>query len=269
MRLLIKKVLISTFFCVCLSLSSTGFIWANTATSCPDSHAASEFTVHHITDGDTLVLNNGERVRILGINTPEVNFKKPERSDPMAIEARQRLQQLLPDGTRVRLVFDERKKDRYKRLLAFVRYGNDLDVGEQLLEEGLAWQYLILPNQLCWQRYRKAEDKAFNNGLGVWNTDNYRIRNASDAEVSGKKRQYARLRGEITGTEHSSKNYWFIIDDRVWIGISRKDASQHFGGMEQYQIGQSILVSGWMYKSYDKIRIKPRHPQAIRILKRE
>ncbi len=127
---MIKKVLISTFFYTCLNLS-TSFAANNieqytTDSSCPDTMGvginAQEGFVHHITDGDTLVLQNEQRVRLLGIDTPEVDFRHPEKSQPLGINARNSLKHMLPDGSRVYLIFDQRKRDRYKRLLAFVLY---------------------------------------------------------------------------------------------------------------------------------------------------
>jgi len=279
-----KKVLLSTFFYASLLLPFTAIIAspvtvdASTAVSnCPDidyrkstKNIKTAF-VHHITDGDTLVLTDGKRVRLLGINTPEVNFHKPEQSQPLGISARSRLQELLPDGTQVTLIFDQRKKDRYKRLLAFVRYTNnegvEIDTGEVLLKEGLAWQYLILPNQLCWNNYRQAETKAYEKQSGVWDRRNYQTERAAIASLSDQKRQYKRLSGTVTSIEHSSKNFWFIIDDTIWLGIARKDAHYFAGEIENIKKGTSLLVSGWMYRSYEKLRIKARHPQAIRILR--
>ncbi len=279
-----KKVLLSTFFYGCLllpfitSITNTETVYASSAvTNCPENNYRKSSKniktafVHHITDGDTLVLTDGKKVRLLGINTPEINFHKPEQSQPLGISARSRLQELLPDGTQVTLIFDQRKKDRYKRLLAFVRYTNnegvEIDTGEVLLQEGLAWQYLILPNQLCWKNYRQAETKAYKKQSGVWDRRNYQTERAAITSLSDQKRQYKRLSGTVTATDHSSKNFWFIIDDTIWFGIARKDAHNFAGEIENIKKGTSLLVSGWMYRSYEKLRIKARHPQAIRILR--
>jgi len=278
-----KKVLFSTFFNACLLLSfssihsSAETLYSSTeVTSCPDNGYRGSATnvqtatVHHITDGDTLVLSDGKKIRLLGINTPEVDFHKPERSQPLGIQARSRLQEMLPDGTKIHLIFDQRKKDRYKRLLAFVRYNNnegvEVDTGEVLLKEGLAWQYLILPNHLCWQNYRNAETQAYLNQSGVWDERNYATERATTASLSDKKRQYKRLSGTVTAIDHSSKNYWFVIDNNIWLGIARKDEHYFADEIGNINKGTSLVISGWMYRSYEKLRVKVRHPQAIRIL---
>lgn len=277
-----KKVLKSTFFYVCLllpfltSITVPETVYAsNTLVECPDTSYrkitsnVKSASVHHIIDGDTLVLTDGKKVRLLGINTPEVNFHKPQQSQPLGISARSRLQEMLPDGSQVTLIFDQRKKDRYKRLLAFVRYinkeGVEIDTGEVLLKEGFAWQYLILPNQKCWKNYRQAETKAYEKQSGVWDKRNYQTERAATTTLSNQKRQYKRLSGTVTATDHSAKNYWFIIDDTVWLGIARKDAHYFGSEIDNIKQGTSLLISGWMYRSYQKLRIKARHPQAIRI----
>lgn len=272
--LMIKKVLISTFFCVCVFFTKTVIAnesgGSSPSVNCPGSSKAETAFVHHIIDGDTLVLTNGKKVRLLGINTPEVNFRKPGKSQPLAVQARQRLQEMLPDGSQVSLIFDQRRKDRYKRLLAFVRYldkeGIEQDIGEQLLKQGLAWQYLILPNQLCWSDYRHAENKAYSQQKGVWDSANYQTGRAGLIRLTHKKREYKRVVGQITSIEHSEKNYWFILDEKLWIGIAKKDA-RHFGeGIGKIKNGSLIQVSGWLYQSYGNLRIKVRHPQAIRLV---
>jgi len=266
MSLLTKKAPISAFFCGYLLLSNS--LFADQTSFCPDSGEAKEYIVHHITDGDTFTLTNGEKVRILGINTPEINYKNQKQSQALAIKARNALQQLLPDGSKVKLIFDQRQKDRYKRLLAFVRVSThadtEIDVGELLLAKGLAWQYLILPNQLCWKRYREAENVAYNGLIGVWNSENYSVRFAKNADITDKKSSYKRLTGVITATEHSRKNFWFVVDDRIWFGISRKDEVNFSNEISSLKIGSKIQISGWMYRSYGKLRLKIRHPQALR-----
>jgi micrococcal nuclease len=87
--------------------------------------------VTKVIDGDTVQLENGERVRLLGIDTPEVYQSKESQekarrkgTDVKAIrvlgkQASVFTKQLM-EGKRVRLIFDIEKKDKYDRLLAYV-----------------------------------------------------------------------------------------------------------------------------------------------------
>lgn len=96
-------------------------------------------TVASVTDGDTLRLTNGQRVRLVQIDTPELGQR-----ECYAHEARVALSKLLPRGTRVRLQTDARLDavDSYGRRLAYVFKGRE-NVNLTLVARGAAapWFY--------------------------------------------------------------------------------------------------------------------------------
>jgi micrococcal nuclease len=98
------------------------------------------FRIDHVSDGDTVVLGNGQRVRLVQIDTPEVYFH-PECYGRQASAATKRL---LPVGTPVRL-YPETATDRvddFGRLLRYVvRVRDDLNVNVQLVKIGAAAPY--------------------------------------------------------------------------------------------------------------------------------
>lgn len=114
-------------------------------------------------DGDTIELDGGERVRILGIDTPELSEKTPaggwrriENPAPAAIASRDWLRS--QEGRVVRLSFDKKKKDRYGRTLAHVYLlPNGPDVATELLRRGWAKVVAIPPNTA---RYADWKDTA-------------------------------------------------------------------------------------------------------------
>jgi hypothetical protein len=68
----------------------------------------------HVVDGDTLVLQNDERVRLIGVDTPET--KHPTKPvEPFGPEASSFTKRAV-EGKLVRLKFDREKRDRYQRL---------------------------------------------------------------------------------------------------------------------------------------------------------
>ncbi|MGH7360984.1 MAG: thermonuclease family protein, partial [Candidatus Methylomirabilales bacterium] len=93
--------------------------------------------VARVLDGDTVVLESGERVRYLGINAPEAG-------QPLAAEATARNAALVR-GRTVTLETDTEVRDQYGRLLAFVYVGGT-SVSATLIQEGLAHVLLIPPN---------------------------------------------------------------------------------------------------------------------------
>ena len=84
----------------------------------PAASAASPiYRIDHVADGDTVTLTNGQRVRLVQIDTPEVYFGV-ECYGPAASR---RTKQLLPPGTPVRLVAEPAtdRIDQYGRLLRY------------------------------------------------------------------------------------------------------------------------------------------------------
>lgn len=102
--------------------------------------AAPTYRIDHVADGDTVTLTNGQRVRLLQIDTPEVYFGV-ECYGPQASAITKRL---LPPGTRVRLVADPAldRTDSYGRLLRYViRVRGNLNVNVRLVQVGAAAPY--------------------------------------------------------------------------------------------------------------------------------
>jgi hypothetical protein len=86
---------------------------ATTTTTLPSVPAGEDAAVSRVTDGDSLVASDGTRVRLIGIDAPDL-----ETNDCFSSEAMNHLGQLAGPGTRVRLVFDAERLDRFGRTLA-------------------------------------------------------------------------------------------------------------------------------------------------------
>lgn len=138
-------------------------------------------------DGDTLACDlngNGrvdkpqEKIRLLGIDTPETRFsaklKRKQKTstpkdEPYAQEAREFLLQKVADQT-VYLQFDRERTDRYGRTLAFV-YGNESDdksMNQKLIEQGFAAILFIDPNRQFKSQFKQAEKEARHARQGIW-----------------------------------------------------------------------------------------------------
>lgn len=122
-----------------------------------------------VVDGDTIRVRYGgrdERVRYIGIDTPEVAHESWETSERFGDEATEANERLLGDGT-LRLVFDVERRDRYGRLLAYV-YVDDTMINEALLLGGFAQLLTIAPNVRFAERFRAAQQVARDAGRGLW-----------------------------------------------------------------------------------------------------
>jgi len=98
-----------------------------------------------VVDGDTIVLDDGEKVRYLGIDAPETHKKEDgvwiNVNEPFGYEATNYNKSLV-EGKEVSLRYDTEKKDVYNRTLAYV-YVNGKMVNTKLLAEGVAFPYSI------------------------------------------------------------------------------------------------------------------------------
>ncbi len=104
--------------------------------------------VEHVVDGDTIVLEGGEKIRFVGINTPETWTDPPEEG---GLEAKEFLQNACPAGTEVGLNVDDLEpKDHYGRTLAVVYLGEGgswKNMNAEILQRGLAEILFIPPSE--------------------------------------------------------------------------------------------------------------------------
>lgn len=105
-----------------------------------------EGRVARVVDGDTVLLADGERVRYLGIDAPELNNGpgKSSVAEPGSREAAQANARLV-EGKPARLLRDQTERDRYGRLLRYVFCGG-VFVNAQLLLDGAARLYILPPD---------------------------------------------------------------------------------------------------------------------------
>ena len=124
--------------------------------------------VTKVTDGDTIhVTFHGadERVRLIGIDTPEVDWYGGAAEcygEEAGLYARRRL-----SGRTVALVFDSAPRDRYERLLAYVYVGGEL-INLTLVEQGFATADPVAPNTVMADVFTRAEREARAAGRGLW-----------------------------------------------------------------------------------------------------
>lgn len=97
--------------------------------------------VSYVIDGDTLVIAGGERVRLLGIDAPEMPPRAScDREVEMALAAKARLMALLRQAEVVELRRQGEDRDRYGRQLRRV-FADGQDLGDALVLEGLAQRW--------------------------------------------------------------------------------------------------------------------------------
>ena len=123
-------------------------------------------TVARVIDGDTFVLENGERVRLIGIDTPE-------RGEKCFEEAKNRLQELVFDKD-VLLYKDQSHRDKYGRLVRFV-YVDGVFVNLVLVEEGFAKAFEFAPDNSLAVLFWEAEERALVGNGCLWNKEGIKL----------------------------------------------------------------------------------------------
>ncbi|MFT5686250.1 MAG: endonuclease YncB(thermonuclease family) [Myxococcota bacterium] len=126
-------------------------------------------TIVSVYDGDTFTLNTGDKVRLRGINTPEL---RP--AEAYGIEARDAVRDLVMNQ-KVTLIYGGppgSNRDAYDRLVASVRFG-DIDLSTYLLERGLGHLFVFPGEDMDIEAMKTAQNVAKATGIGMWSIEAY------------------------------------------------------------------------------------------------
>jgi micrococcal nuclease len=150
------------------------FTYALMLSSCSKDSASTSpnsATVKHVVDGDTIDISiggNTERVRLIGINTPET--KHPTKGvECFGPEASAFTEELLPAGTKLRVERDIEARDKYGRLLLYVYIANsNVFVNLDLVLKGYARPMVFEPNTAHKTDFAQAATQAELRNVGLW-----------------------------------------------------------------------------------------------------
>jgi micrococcal nuclease len=120
--------------------------------------------ITRVIDGDTVELEDGRKIRYLGVDTPETQgVTTPDCYGPEA----KAFNVMLVTGQPVRFEYDEECEDHFNRTLAYVFLGDRM-VNEVLLERGLAKKLIISPNKKYEEQLTEVERQAEAARAGLW-----------------------------------------------------------------------------------------------------
>lgn len=136
--------------------------------------------VDHVSDGDTLILQSGEKVRLIGVDTPEIHDddhrnlahaqkygQSPAVVDEFAQKARVFAQKMVLNKE-VRLEYDWQRQDKFGRTLAYVyRKSDNLFLNAELVNQGYGFAYTRFPFKYK-KEFRGYEEEARKNRRGLW-----------------------------------------------------------------------------------------------------
>ena len=130
-------------------------------------HPVTAAVVERVIDGDTVVLVGGEKVRYIGVDTPELQHHPRKKVQPYAKEATE-FNRRLVEGQKVRLEMDVERQDKYTRTLAYVFLEDGRFVNAELLKEGYAHLMTIPPNVRYVDLFTGLQRQARDAKRGLW-----------------------------------------------------------------------------------------------------
>lgn len=234
------------------------------ADACPAQHIDERVRVVHVFDGDTFKLTDGRRVRIIGINTPELRPDGPA-TEPFADQAKAALQSMIDRSNRtVLLQYGNEHTDHYGRVLAHAYLDGGRNIAAHLLLDGLATTLAVPPNTRMHDCYQRQEDIARVERRGIWDHPRYQVRDSRTLPAAT--RGFSLVYGRIADISRGGGTVWLDLDGPLKVRIAREDQLNFPGGQLEHLAGKTVEVRGWIRSRPTGLVMTVRHPAALSII---
>lgn len=229
-----------------------------------------------VTDGDTVVLDNDMRVRLIGIQAPKLPLGREGFPIwPLAEEAKRALEELAL-GQNIALRYGSQRMDRHGRVLAHMFIGeHEVWAQKAMLEQGLARVYSFYDNRFCLTELLKTEGQARADRIGIWDGEMfYAIRRADRPAILLERiDSYEVVEGRIINAAKAGSRVYlnFGLNWREdFTVIIERNGLRLFeaAGIDPLQLEDALVrVRGWV-ENRDGPRIEITHPEQIELLAR-
>jgi len=268
----VKKALcLSAFFMLIISLFifSTSPAFAQNCTSSKLS-PAERATVKWVYDGDTLLLRDKRKIRIIGIDTPEVKHHQ-QKAQAYGAKAKEALRELLKRfNYQIFLRYGVERKDRYSRVLAHVYLPDGTNISNWLLERSFAKTMAFPPNIALAKCYKKSEEKAQKQALKIWRYKNNQIKTIESLSPHAK--GYIRLKAKIKKIKHHKKSFIAVLKGNKKRPIRLKIKKKHLKYFKDIKldklVNKTILITGVLKNSHGKRTIYVSYPTQLELFVR-
>jgi endonuclease YncB( thermonuclease family) len=251
------------FFCLraglvlLTALGRAGLVYAD----CPVDRIDQIARVSYVADGDTVKLDSGQWLRLIGVNTPEKG-RDGQPDEPLALSARDRLQQLLAgQHMQISLRLGSEPHDRHGRLLAHAFLADGSNLSERLLADGLGFHITVPPNVWGLDCYRAAEQGARQSQQGVWKESWYYPRDSRSLPKNAQ--GFMRIRGKVIRLGQSKRAQWINLEGKVALRLDHRDKPAFSHINLGTLVGKTITVRGWFYPVHNELRTNLRHPTSL------
>ena len=228
-----------------------------------------------VTDGDTVILDDGRVVRMIGTQAPKLPLDRPDFPTwPLAPEAKAALEAIALNQP-VRLGFGSEAVDRYGRVLAHVFVTTpegEIWAQQAMVARGLARVYSFPDNRACLDLLFAAEGRARLAGLGIWADPYYSTRAANaPGDLLARAGHYELVEGRVLLAEQSGGRVYLNFG-RFWkedfTAVIEAPALRLFAeaGMDPLVLENALVrIRGWV-DDRDGPRIEVTHPEQIEVL---
>ncbi len=225
-----------------------------------------EAIVSYVHDGDTIWLENGDKVRLIGLNTPEI-AARDRPGEPLGISARNMLRRQLT-GKRVYLESDSREHDRYERRLAHLFSPDRSNLAAGLIAAGYGYAITIPPNLKHHECYQAAEQRARQKKAGIWQHKYFAPFKAEDVRRTG----FMRVRGCVQEIHHARQSVLLRLADKFVLKMSNDDIQSYLRrllhSIKNASAPVCLYARGWVYNNrrFQERVLQVRHPNAIEFI---
>ncbi|ORU91950.1 MAG: hypothetical protein A6F70_01315 [Cycloclasticus sp. symbiont of Bathymodiolus heckerae] len=225
---------------------------------CSVSLAGETIRVIRVIDGDTVVLQTGQRVRLLGINAPEIGYKG--KVSEIGAKAAQKYLKSKVLNKNITLEIDIEYEDKYTRRLAHIFLENGLHINEDMLRRGLAVLSLHPPNLKYQTDLMLAQGYAEEEQVGLWLLEDYQLKPIRLVERSKRKKwgRYSATVRKVTLSKKGAK-LWLTKESYIWVS---SNSYPYFTNLKAY-VGKTIEIRGWPRKWGKHWSIQVIHPSQM------
>ena len=247
---------------VCALLCCLSGFAAAAALDCAPPGRLQPARIERVIDGDTLQLRGGERLRLIGINAPELAHGG-RAAEPLAARSKQALTELLPRDRDIYLQTGSKPKDHYGRRLAHLFLRRDGgSVEAELLRRGLGFQVALPPDTALVDCLTRAEQEARRQRSGVWSERYFTPRDSRTLKRADAGFRRVRLQVEQV---QASRGGWWLEGGSLSVWLSREALPT---GAERCAPtcwrGRTLTVRGWLADRSDSPAVRQQgHPPLL------
>ena len=198
--------------------------------------------IRRVVDGDTIHTKSGDKIRVIGVNTPELT-QKPE---PFAWRARTEATKFLERGLRLAIIIDDDNYDQHGRVLAHVyRVNDDLKIqslAAYLLREGLGFGVARSEHAAYWPCLKSMEAHARQQAKNVWGLKK------TPFIIRKPRPGFAIVRSKVSRIQRNTKGAIVYMNNGLNVHIKPKDLSYFPANLNKYKL-KNVEARGWISRS--------------------